>query len=108
MSEENTRTVNGQIEQIGLNVTRGRGIGVLVIFDVADGCGCSITVPVDRASEFLEIFKNDDGIDLDGGTYVESLKGKYVRLTFDSMEPFQGKLVEVGHIVDDEWYLVNT
>ena len=101
-----TRTANAQISQIGLNVTHGRGTGILVIFDVSDGCGCSTTIPVSRAAEFMEIFRNDDGVNLDDGTYVESLKGKYVRLEFDRPEIFQGRLVAIGHIVDDEWFAV--
>ena len=100
------RTANAQISQIGLNVTCGRGAGILVIFEVADGCGCSTTIPVSRAAEFMGIFRYDDDVNLDDGTYVESLKGKYVRLQFDRPEVFQGRLVAIGHIVDDEWYVI--
>ena len=103
-AKTDNRTTNAQISQIGLNVTCGREAGILVIFEVADGCGCSTTIPVSRAAEFMSIFRYDDDVNFDDGTYVESLKGKYVRLEFDRPEVFQGRLVAIGHIVDDEWY----
>ena len=99
-----TRTENAKIEDIGLDVSCRRSPVVRVIFITSNGCGCSTEFDPERAWEFLRIFADDHDINIDDGVFIERLKNKYVRLVFDSDEPFQGRLVEIGHIIDDEWF----
>lgn len=105
---ENYRLVNAKIIDASLMVSfASRYPFFRMDFELQSGGFVSLRIDDVENLMFplMRIFDEDDGINLDCGASVESLGGKYVRCIFDSSDEMKGKLVGIGHIVKDRFFL---
>lgn len=89
-------TINDEIKRIGI-----RFIGHYNKTEIkVEGTNWHIIVPPNRVRAFCKLFPD---VDWENGQYIHTLKGRYVRVTFDE----DSKIYSIQHIVKDLEYYVD-
>ena len=88
-------TMNTEIVDCGLIYNAHYNMSEVKVY----GNAWIITIPIDRLNEFVNIFPE---FDWENGAFIHSLKGQYIRITYD--ENFE--IYSISHIVKDLSYIV--
>ncbi len=70
------RTINDEIKKIGLKYCGHYDKSKIQLI----GTAWSLDIPQDRVGEFAKLFPD---VDWENSEFVECLKGRYIRVTFD-------------------------
>ena len=89
-------THNSQIKRCGIKYTAHYNIYSISCY----GDSWGIEIPINRLNEFTYIFPEFDWED---GTFLEDIKGTYIRISYDK----NFKIISLQHIVKDLTYEVN-
>jgi hypothetical protein len=93
MKYENAKIVEAGLYYIG----HFRTAHIMLDLETRGG-GASITIPVDRVEELVDMFENDIRENVEDGFYIEHLKGVPMKLLLDAT----GKIVAFGDIFSEE------
>lgn len=90
-----TKTINDKIKQIGLKYCGHYNTSKIQVV----GTTWRLDIPTNKIGEFTRLFPDVNGED---GEFIECLKGRYIRVTYDE----NMVLHSLHHIVKDIDYII--
>ena len=96
---------NARIEKIGLHyLGHGRCCSIEIHIG-GGGWGSTLNIPVSRAKELFETFRDtfdDAGKNFEDGVFLQDLEGEIVQVKFDKDTTFQSRVIAIGEALAGE------